>query len=48
MAILGAVITAMQGSAETETEKMLEQGCTIVGTDFTGTPTNFLCPEGVK
>lgn len=42
-----AVYSFMMASAEDETEKMLRQGCTIVGTDHRGVATNFLCPEGV-
>ena len=43
-----SIYSFLMASAEDETEKMLRQGCEIVGTDWRGTATNFLCPEGVN
>ena len=45
--IVAGVYWYLLASADEETEKMLAQGCTIVGTDWRRVATNFLCPPGV-
>jgi hypothetical protein len=43
-----SVYAYLWSQADSETERMLQQGCTIVGTDWRGIATNFLCPPGVE